>query len=315
MYKTLVILNPASGRGRAAEKWNEIERELHTAGVEFEFARTHQSLHAVQLAWEAANQGYDRVIAVGGDGLVHEVINGLLRSSNEGETLPLGIIPVGNGNDFIKMLPPACKVGETHDDWHAAVKRIAGGATACFDAGRIIGDKPAPGHMHPDYFQNGTDVGFGAFVAKDTLWTRKYLHGVAMYGASVLRTLLRYQVPHLRIELDGDRVFEQTSTMTMIGNGRCFAAGFWVAPDALADDGQFEIMIAKGLGRLPVLGLVPRVMKGTHVTHPAVRMLKSSRVVIDSKEPLVVEADGEIPFLEARHLEVDILPRKLRVFV
>ncbi|MGB8648322.1 MAG: diacylglycerol kinase family protein [Anaerolineae bacterium] len=315
MNKTLVVLNPVAGRGRAARAWEEVEKELRTAGVEFDLAETHKSLHAVQLGWEASDQGYERVVSVGGDGLAHEVLNGLLRASNEGVTIPLGIIPVGNGNDFVKMMPPACKIGENHDDWRLAVKRIAAGAVAHVDVGRLMGDKPAPGHIHPDYFLNGWDVGFGAFVAKDTLWTRKYLHGLPMYFASVMRTLMRYQVPHLRIELDQGRVYEQTSTMTMIANGRCFGGGFWVAPEARFDDGQFEVMISKGLSRSAVMGLIPRVMKGTHVTHPAVQMLQSTRVVIDSQEPLVVEADGEIPFLEARHIEAEILPGKLSLII
>lgn len=315
MNKTLVILNPASGRGRAEKHWPEVEKELRAAGVEFDLERTHQSLHAVQLAWDACNRGYERVVSVGGDGLAHEVINGLIRASNEGPTIPLGIIPLGNGNDFIKSLPPPCKVGENHDDLQVAIKRIVANQTALFDLGKLTGDKPALGHTHPDYFQNGTDVGFGAFVARDTLWTRKYLHGIPMYLASVFRTLAKYQVPHLRIELDGGRVYDQTSTMTMIANGRCFGGGFWAAPDALADDGQFDIMKAKGVGRLTVLGLIPRIMKGTHTTHPAVEMLHASRVVIDSREPLVVEADGEIPFVEAHHLEIELLPRKLCVII
>ncbi|MGE5139827.1 MAG: diacylglycerol/lipid kinase family protein, partial [Rudaea sp.] len=140
MRKTLVILNPASRRGHAAEYWPEVEAELRAAGVEFDLARTHQSLHAVQLAWEAPNEGYEQVVAMGGDGLVHEVINGLLRASGESETLPLGIIPFGNGNDFIKMIPPPCAVGENHDDWRAAIRRIAGEATTFYDVGRIAGD-------------------------------------------------------------------------------------------------------------------------------------------------------------------------------
>ena len=85
--------------------------------------------------------------------------------------------------------------------------------------------------------------------------------------------------------------------------------------NARMDDARFDVMIAQGLGRAGILGLVPRVMKGTHITHPAVRMEQAARVVIDSPDPLVVEADGEIPFLDAHHLEIELLPRRLRLIV
>lgn len=315
MTHTLVIFNPVSGRGRAAKEWPQVQAELDARGVQFDVATTRESLHAVRLAWDAPNQGYDRIVAAGGDGLVHEIVNGLLRASDEGETIALGIIPLGNGNDFNKMMPPVCRVGQMHNDWHEAVRKIAAGETQLFDAGRIVGDKPAPGHPHPHYFQNGMDVGFGALVAKYARDVPGFLSGTSMYLASVFKTLLAYQVPRLCIHLDNGQVIDQRSTMTAVANGRCFGGGFWIAPQAQVDDGHFDLLIAEGLGRVGILGLVPRVMNGTHMTHPAVRMTQASRVVIDSPDPLVVEADGEIPFLEAQHLEVEILPRRLRVVV
>ncbi len=315
MSKSLVIFNPVSGRGRAAKHWHEVETGLHGLGVEFDVSRTQECFHAVRLAWEAPERGYERVIAVGGDGLVHEVVNGLLRASQEAETIPLGIIPLGNGNDFNKMTPPECRVGETHDDWRAAIRRIAAGRTMKFDVGRIVGDHPLPGQPQPLYFHNGMDVGFGARVANHARDIPKFLHGFPMYLASVILTLADYQVPRLTIHLGDGTTIEQRSTMTAIANGRCFGGGFWIAPQASANDARFEVMIGKGLGRAGILALVPRVMKGTHVTHPAIRMTQASHVVIDSPDPLVVEADGEIPFLEAHHLEVELLPLRLSVVV
>jgi diacylglycerol kinase (ATP) len=315
MNKTLVIYNPVSGRGQAAKHWQEVEAGLRALGVEFDVAPTRASLHAVQLAVDAVSSGYARVITAGGDGLVHEVVNGLLRAGNEAETIPLGIIPLGSGNDFNKMTPPVCGIGETHDDWRAALGRIARGETASYDVGRISGDNPEPGQPHPLYFHNGMDVGFGALVSKHTRDVPRFLHGTTMYLASIIMTLADYQVPRLKIQFDDGSWIEQPSTMTAGANGRCFGGGFWIAPNASANDASFEVMVANGLGRVGILGLVPRVMKGTHINHPAVRMVQASRVVIDSPDPLVVEADGELPFLEAHHLEIEMLPGRLRVIV
>ncbi|MGE5138922.1 MAG: diacylglycerol/lipid kinase family protein [Rudaea sp.] len=314
MTKTLIILNPASGRGRAERTWDLIEEQLRLAGMQYQVARTHQSLHAVQLAWEAPLQGYDRVVAAGGDGLVHEVINGLVRASGDGETLPLGIIPLGNGNDFIKMLPPECKIGENRDDWRPAVTRLVRGETALFDLGRIEGDGPAPGHAYPDYFHNVMDVGLGAQVARNTRGAPRMLHGMPMYVYSLMGVLFHYSIPHLRVQVD-DAKFEQPSTITAVANGRCFAGGFWIAPDASARDGLFDVAVSDGLGPFHVLSLLPRVMKGTHVNLPIVKMLRAKRVVIDSEEPLIAEADGEPAFFEAHHLEIEMLPGKLKMIV
>lgn len=315
MSKTLIIYNPVAGRGTAAKRWQEVEAKLHALGVEFDVAPTRQALHAVELAFEASSKGYERVIAAGGDGLVHEIVNGLMRASNGAATLPLGIIPLGSGNDFNKMTPPVCGIGETHDDWRAALARVVNGKTILYDIGRISGDNPVAGQPHPVYFHNGMDVGFGAMVAMHSQQVPGMLHGTAMYLAAVIMTLADYQVPLLKIQLEDGTKFEQTSTMTAVANGRCFGGGFWIAPEALASDGRFEVMICKGLGRAGILALVPRVMKGTHVNHPAVRMMRASRIIIDSPDPLVIETDGEIPFREAHHLEIEILPGRLCLLV
>jgi diacylglycerol kinase (ATP) len=127
--------------------------------------------------------------------------------------------------------------------------------------------------------------------------------------------MIDYPTLHLRIQLDDLPPFDQSTTMTVITNGRCFGNGFWVCPDARVDDGFFDLMIAQAVSRLTILRMIPRLMKGTHVSEPIVRMARAQRVVIESDQPLVVETDGEIPFLGAHRLELDILPRKLRMIV
>lgn len=315
LNKTLAIYNPISGRGRAAKLWPQVDAELRSRGIEFDVAPTERPLHAVELASHARERGYDRIIAAGGDGLLHEVINGMMLVDDRTPTLPIGIIPLGSGNDFNKVTPPECAIGETRNDWRQAVARIAGGQTMSFDIGRISGDNPIRVQAHPHYFHNGMDIGFGALVAKHSRDVPGFLHGTTMYLASIIMTLADYQIPRLTIQLDDEPKIVQRSTMTAVANGRCFGGGFWIAPAAEANDARFDVMISTGLGRLGILRLVPLVMKGTHVTHPAVRMAHAAHLVIDSPDPLVIEADGEIPFLEAHHLEIDLLPGRLCLIV
>jgi len=158
-------------------------------------------------------------------------------------------------------------------------------------------------------------VGFGAHAAANFTTIPKALKGMSAYLAAVLKTMICYPRLHLRIGLDELPSFEQTTAKTAVTNGRCFANGFWVCPDAKADDGLFDLMVGEAVGPLTILGLIPKLWRGTHVNEPVVKMYRASRVTLESDEPLVVEADGEILYSETHRLEVDILPKKLQVFV
>ena len=313
MSKTLLVLNPMAGHGASLKMFPQVESALRNAGMEYDTVHTRASLHAVQIAWEAPAQGYERIIAIGGDGIVHEVVNGLLRASNEGETIALGIIPLGTGNDFIKSLPPALSPGQTRDDWQDAIPRIVGGKTMLVDVGKITGDLPAPGHPHPQYFTNGTDVGFGARVAKAVRGIS--LTGTAAYLMAIMQVLVDYNLPHIRLTLDSGDVIELDTTLTAVTNGRCFGSSFWLTPQADIQDGMLDVVTAKALGRVGILQIIPQLMKGTHLNHPAVTFRRARKVILEASAPMIIEADGELPFLEARRLEIEILPQRLRMIV
>lgn len=313
MSKTLLVLNPMAGHGAALKTFPQVESALRSAGMAFDVVHTRASLHAVQIAWEAPSQGYERIIALGGDGIVHEVVNGLMRASNEGETIALGIIPLGTGNDFIKSLPPALTPGKTRDDWQEAIPGIVGGKTILADVGKITGDVPAPGHPHPQYFTNGTDVGFGARVAKAVRGIS--LTGTAAYLMAVMQVLVDYNLPHIRLTLDSGEVFELNTTLTAVTNGRCFGSSFWLTPNADIQDGMLDVVTARALGRVGILQIIPQLMKGTHLNHPVVTFRRARKVLLESPAPMIIEADGELPFLEAHRLEIEILPGRLRMIV
>jgi diacylglycerol kinase (ATP) len=134
----------------------------------------------------------------------------------------------------------------------------------------------------------------------------------AYLGALAL-TLLRYPLLEVRLQLDDGLPFTQSTAMTAVMNGRAFGGGFHVCPEALADDGLLDLLIAQGVGRAEILALVPRIMRGTHGADPRLRLARARRVLIESQAPLLVEADGEIVFEAARRLEIETLPGALRV--
>jgi len=315
MTQLLVIYNPIAGRGRVREEWPAVEQALRQAGLSFDAIPTAAPLEAVRISRDAADK-YTGIIGVGGDGTIQEILNGLMQASGEGETIPVGVVPLGNGDDFAKMLPPEAPIGGKPFDWRLAVTKIAEGKTGLFDVGRMKGDHSRfEPEGSPHYFVNGMDVGFGAHAAVNFTTIPKALKGMSAYFAAVLKTMIRYPRLHLRVKLDDLPPFEQATTMTAVTNGRCFANGFWVCPEAKADDGLFDLMIADAVGRLTILRLIPKLLKGTHINEPVVRMYRARQVILESEEPLIVEADGEIPYIETHRLEMEILPKRLRLFV
>lgn len=310
--RVLVIVNPAAGRGRVERLWPRAEAALRAAGVAFETVKTGAAGEAIALA-ERAARDYSVVIAAGGDGTVHEVVNGLLRASAGAATVAFGVLPLGSGDDFAKMIPPEPPVGGRPHDWTAAVAKIARGETRRFDAGRLESDTLEGGRVH--YFANGMDVGFGAQGAANAAALPNFVKGRAAYFAALAQTLVDYPQLRLRMSVDDAPPERMETTMTAVMNGRCFGSSFWVCPEARADDGLLDIMCADALGRIAILGLVPRIMRGSHATHPRVRMLRGRRVVFESDTPMAVEADGELPFAAARRVAVSVLPGVLNVIV
>jgi YegS/Rv2252/BmrU family lipid kinase len=315
MPSILVIINPIAGRGRVKKHWQDVRQGLIEAGIEFDLAETSAPLEAISIAQQAATK-YKTVIAVGGDGTIHEVVNGLLRASKELETIALGVIPLGNGDDFAKMIPPQTAIGGKVFDWREAINKISKAQTMLFDVGRMSNTQLNLANNNlPHYFMNGMDIGFGAQAALNFIKVPKFLSGMAAYLAAIMKTLVDYQIPEVTIQIDDQAPFKQSTTMTAITNGRCFGSGFWVCPNAEIDDGLLDVMVADGIGRLRIMGLIPKITKGTHLNEPILSNHQASRVLIDSEKPFVVEADGEIPYSQTRHLEIQILKRRLRVIV
>lgn len=291
MTRRLVIVNPVAGRGRVRREWPRIAERLRAAGVEFDTAETSAPGEAERIATQAAGE-FDVVIAAGGDGTVHEVVNGLLSA---GGGAAFGLLPLGSGDDFAKMLP----AGD-------AVARIARGATRACDAGRITAGTVR-------YFANGMDVGFGAHASRNVRRVPRPLTGLGAYLGALALTLVRYPKLELRLQLDGGAPFAQTTAMTAVMNGRAFGGSFHVCPEARIDDGELDLLIADGVGRIEILGLVPRIMRGVHGGDPRLKLTRARRVVIESQAPLLAEADGEIAFEDVHRLEVEVLPGALRV--
>jgi len=296
-----VILNPIAGRGYGAKVEPELRQLLEAEGLEFDLVRTDRPWHAAELAERAVGDGFEIVVAAGGDGTSNEVVNGLLVALENGATAAMGIIPVGSGSDFANTVgvPP---------DLPGACHRLANGQVRVVDVGRVT----LPGRA-PRYFDNTINIGFGGIVTVEALKVKR-LRGIALYLPVVLKTIfLYYKAPPVTIEYDGQEM-ALPAVMISIANGPREGGGFCVAPQAQPDDGLFDLCIVREISRLAMLGLVPHFMKGTHVGREPITMARARRVTISSPDDLVAHMDGEVLCTDAHRIECEILPQRLRVW-
>jgi YegS/Rv2252/BmrU family lipid kinase len=325
-----VIANPIAGKGYGAKAVARIKQCLDGQGLRFDLVTTARAGEAVELAQRAMENGYETIVAAGGDGTYQEVINGMLAGSDDEIVGNLGIIPVGSGCDF------AWTVG-VPPDVEGACARLAGGRMRIIDLGKVTVDAmdtETALEAHPQsqgvtrYFDNAVGIGFDGVVTAEC---RKFkrLRGMALYLPAVLKTVfLSFKAPRsvIEYEVDGQgpqalsdpteqpmRRLEKTVLMATICNGQREGGGFLVAPNAVNDDGLFDVCLADNIPRLQILGMIPHFMKGTHVDKPPVTMLRSRHVVISSPDPLIAHADGEMLCTDAHRIECEIAARRVRV--
>ncbi len=296
-----VILNPWSDRGRAAKLQDQIPLWARQVGGELSLVCTERPGHAKQLAREASVAGYDVVAAAGGDGTVHEVVNGLVQGGRAAAAL--GVIPIGSGNDF------AFSQGIPTEP-QQAVHRLFDGQRRAVDLARIEDE-----HGRFALFDNNLGIGFDAIVVIQTEAITR-VHGFLMYFLAVLRTIaLYYQTPHLKLDFDGERVAQKVLFLAM-GLGPRGGGGFFLTPDARHDDDHIDSCTVNPINRLTMLAMLAKAIKGTHVTSPHVTMRKNRRIVVQANQPLPIHIDGEVfayPRDNVRQITVTSLPQALQV--
>lgn len=297
-----VILNSRSGRGRVREQ-TDIISTLGRRYGDLDIFPTRQSRHATELAAAAVDEGYDLVAAAGGDGTVHEVVNGLMRGDRA--ALPLGIIPIGSGNDL------AFGLG-FREEAEEAVQRIFTGTPRALDLARVTDDRGKT-----EVFANNLGIGFDAIVVMRTE-TITRLHGFAMYFAAVLQTILfYYHTPYLEIAFDGE-VINQRSLFLYGGLGPRGGGGFLLTPDAKWDDGLIDTCLVNPVGRVTMFKMLSSAMKGTHVTSRHVTMRQNREIIVKSSSPMPIQLDGEMfayPRDNVSRVTITSLPAALQVMV
>ena len=301
MHPVLLIFNPMADNGRTGQKASDLRAMIDTLGGA-DWHATQYPAHASEVAAAATEQGYQTVVALGGDGTVHEVINGLMRVAPERRP-KLGIVALGSGNDFAH----AVGIQTNPQD---AMRRVFAGAPRAVDVALI-----RDGTGRSEYFNNSAGLGFDAAI---NIRSRKIkrLNGFLMYLAATLQSIaLNFEAPHLKVQYDGG-MLDQPVMMLTVGNGMREGGGFVTTPDAKVDDGLLDFIYISQVTQFRMLQLLPRVMNGTHVGQPDVHIKRTTRLVIDSDRALPIHIDGELfaPYeANVRHVEVELLPSAVQV--
>lgn len=303
----LLVVNPQSADGKTGKNWPATFEVLQsvTAG-KLEHIFTESPGHATAITRTAIKDGYDTIVAVGGDGTVNEVVNGffedgaLISSASK-----LAIISQGTGKDLIKTL------GIPSEVEHAA-RVIVGNAVKKIDLGRA---------SFPDHhgvpcrrlFINVGDLGFSGAVVERVNCSSKALGGFISYLSGLFTTLLTYRNKRVRLRID-DHIDETLVVNSVnVANGKYFGGGMCIAPEASPDDGVFEIAVIGDVTRRDVVGNVKRLYSGTLARHPLVSYYKGKVVTVESSERVLIDLDGEQP--GTLPVTFELLPQALSILV
>ena len=286
LMKVKVIMNPIAGRGRALKKKPQILKALLEYDAEFHLEETKGPNHATELARQAVEAGFDLIIVAGGDGTLNQVVNGL-----GGKQVPIGVLGLGTGNDFAAALqmPP---------DPVAAVHRIMRGEIQKIDLCRV----------NQRYFVSSVGVGFDGEVAFHVNQGFRRLRGKAAYLCSVFKTLFSYQSRRIKLNVDG-LVMEFNSLLVAVTNSPTYGGGFKINPEALVNDGLFDVCTAQHMRIPEILCCLPLLMPGWHRNLKKVRMLKGRQIILESDQPFHYQLDGEV--LTDKILRFTIFPQAL----
>ncbi len=297
-----LIVNPTAGAGRTAKKWPQIMSLLKSIGLRFEHDLTEAPRHAIELAKSAARKGYELVVSVGGDGTINEIVNGLYDAGNIGDVM-LGIISTGTGGDYIRTIG----IPRHHEE---ACQRLMNPRKLVVDLGVV--EYASNGQMVKRLFVNFAGLGFDAEVAKATTQRFKALGGLPSYLMALLTTFLFYKNREVSLKLDG-KTDERKVCSILMSNGKYGGGSMLVAPDADPSDGFLDVVIIGDLSKPDLLWSLPRIYRGTHLTHPKVTVKRAKEIDIRPRHQMSLQADGEL--LGETPVHFHVLPAALNVVI
>ena len=300
--RLVIIANPSSGRGRSEAKIREIERMLRNWGLDYRIVRTAGPGHAAEAAAEALRGGDRFLVAAGGDGTVHEVVNGMLAGDRPiAADAVLGVLATGSGCDFVKSF------GIPGDAVRAA-RRLTGDAVRAIDVGKVT--FADGGATTVKYFVNIAEAGLGgSVVARASRLPGVFATTRDFFGFWL--TLPRFRPATVRLDADG-QAFEWVAPNVVVANCRFYGGGMQISPNSRPDDGRRDVLVMTG-PKFDAYTTLPKVYRGTHLPHRNIAELRASCVTVEADAPYPIEADGEV--LGTTPATFEVIPAALRLKV
>jgi len=287
--RVMIIVNPSSGCGKALDMLPEVERSMIKLGAEPDIRISENPQHATELAKTAVQCGFQRIAAMGGDGTVNMIAAGLMGSESV-----LGVIPAGTGNDFFRML-------NIKDDLETICKTVLFNQPAIFDVG-LFNSQP---------FFNMMGIGFDAQAAAVVKESPRNF-GLGSYLLAVYKSLKKYDAYDLKLRIDNLEI-DKEALLVAIGIGRSTGGGFRLTPQAVVNDGKFDVCIINHAKRMRVLSILPSVFKGQHVRQPEVTMYRCRQLEIFFDEPIPLHYEGETLTIQGGKISIRMSQDKLKV--
>lgn len=298
--KTLLILNPAAGKGKGKKNFASVRDTLSEKFPGLEVKTSEYSGHITELGKQAVKDGFRRILTIGGDGTPFELLNGIYANGIPEQEIQLGMIPAGTGNSFLRDFD-----GVDPDSW---LKKIIDGNTRNVDLVEFTYHKN--GEPVKCYFINIMGVGLIADILKLTNEKLKWM-GTMGYNAAVLIRLFRGMNNRIKLTIDGETT-ELVNSALVINNSKFTGGEMKIAPMADTADGKVDMVVFNEVNRREIIDIFLKVFKGTHVNHPKVKLLKGAEMEIDAEPQLLMMADGEL--LGHTPMKLKVLPGQLKIF-
>lgn len=303
--KPLFVVNPKSGGGATERSWSSMRRTIERALGDIDVAMTERPGHGTDLAREGAKAGHELVVAVGGDGTLHEVVNGLMQAKAEGKTAQVGLVGQGTGGDFRKTL----NIEHRLDKY---VDALASGKERPLDVGRFSG-----GGKSDHYFVNILSAGMGGLVDRYVADAPKALGGKAAYFGASLKALVAARLGNVKCKVTLDGATEERairSYMIAVCNGRFFGGGMKVAPQAQIDDGTFDVVALGATTKLGFALTSSSIYSGDHIGRHGTVHFRANKIEMDlanddARDVFLLDVDGEA--MGSLPLTVEAVPRAL----
>jgi YegS/Rv2252/BmrU family lipid kinase len=293
-------VNPASAAGSTGKRWPEVAHRAAALGLHGDALISEAAGGLTELAAQAVRDGATRLVVVGGDGSVNEVVNGIAGS----EGVELAVLPRGTGWDFVRTFG-------IPRDLEGAVAIALDGNVREIDLG-VVEYRSWSGEDAQAWFANVGSAGISGAIAKRANETTKALGGKVSYYWSTLAVFVRWQTGELRVTVD-DETRSGRMIDVLVANGRFLGGGMMMLPEAEPDDGLFDVMLIGDVTKRDLLVTLPKSYRGKHLPHPRLEVLRGRTVSVDSDEPLPIEIDGEQPGTTPARFEIRPRALKLRV--